>query len=75
MDKSFRNSESNSIEQFIEYIIETDQGFSELSYDMLVEFAQYIQREYETLPKPQDSTWEKVMELASDLLIDNPEDS
>ncbi len=75
MDKSSRNSESNSIEQFIEYIIETDQGFGELPYDILVKFAQHIQREYGTIPKPQDSTWEQVMELASDLLIDNPEDS
>lgn len=74
MDKSFRDSKSDTIKQFIEDIVNTDQGFGDLPYATLVEFAEDIQREHGTLPNPLEPIWEQVMELASTTLIDDPED-
>jgi hypothetical protein len=74
LDKSFRDSESSAIRQFIENIIHTDQGFGELPYATLSRFAGEIQQKYGVLPNPLDPTWEQVMELASTSLIDDPED-
>jgi hypothetical protein len=74
MDRGLSNSNSDTIEQFIENIVNTDAGFGELPCDILTVFAQTMQRQFNTLPTPLDENWETVMELASIALIDDPED-
>jgi hypothetical protein len=74
MDRGLSNSNSDTIEQFIENIVNTDAGFGELPYDILTIFAQTMQEQFDTLPTPLDKNWETVMELASIALIDDPED-
>jgi hypothetical protein len=74
LDKSVRDSESDAVKQFIENIVDTDGGFGELPYDVLLSFAVGLSEEYNVLPNPFDSNWEKIMDLASNMLIDNPED-
>ncbi len=74
MDKSVRDSESDAIKQFIDNIIDTDGGFGELPYDVLLSFAIGLSEEFKVLPNHLDSNWEEIMELASNMLIDSPED-
>jgi hypothetical protein len=74
LDKSVRDSESDAVKQFIENIIDTDGGFGELPYDVLLSFAVGLSEEYNVLPNPLDSNWEEIMELASNMLIDSPGD-
>lgn len=74
MDGSFENSESDCIDKFIEDLVEFDGGFGELPFDALVGFACYVQEQFGKLPLPTDDNWEEVVYLASEQLIDDPEE-
>ncbi len=75
MARSPENSRSNSINQFIDDLINFDQGFSEIPFNDLFSFAGDIQSRFGKLPTPIDDNWEEVFWLFSVQFIDDPDNS